>query len=122
MAGTKDKGLIFKPDEYAQFECWADTSFSGDWDKDKAQDNDWMAKSRTGYMIMYVGCPIVWASKVQTKITLSMTEAEYIALSQALRDVIPMMQIMKKAKDMGVPERRQEKDPVGRRRSLSCFV
>ena len=45
----------------------------------------------------------MWASKVQTEIALSTTEAEYIALSQALRDVIPMMQIMKEARDMGIP-------------------
>ena len=45
----------------------------------------------------------MWASKVQTKIALSTTEAEYIALSQALKDVVPMMQIMNEARDMGVP-------------------
>ena len=39
--------------------------------------------------------PIHWVSKLQTEIALSTAEAEYIALSQALREVIPMMEMMK---------------------------
>lgn len=50
--------------------------------------------SRNGYMIMYAGYPIFWASKLQTEIALSTTEAEYIALSQALREVIPLVTLM----------------------------
>ena len=37
--------------------------------------------SRTGFVISYAGCPIYWASKLQTEIALSTTEAEYMALS-----------------------------------------
>lgn len=39
-------------------------------------------------MIMLAGCPIIWASRLQTEITLSTTEAEYIALSTVMRDVL----------------------------------
>ena len=51
--------------------------------------------SRTGHVIMFAGCPILWCSKLQTEITLSTTEAEYVALSQAMREVIPLMNLMK---------------------------
>jgi KUP system potassium uptake protein len=51
--------------------------------------------SRTGYVIRYAGCPIYWQSKLQTEISLSTAEAEYIALSQALRETLPMTQLMK---------------------------
>ena len=46
---------------------------------------------------MYAGCPINWVSKLQTEIalTLSTAEAEYIAFSQSLREVIPLMSMMK---------------------------
>ena len=36
----------------------------------------------------------MWKSELQTVITLSTTEAEYIALSQAMREVIPLLGIL----------------------------
>jgi hypothetical protein len=41
--------------------------------------------------VFYAGCPVIWASKLQTQVALSTTEAEYIAMSQSLRDVLPIM-------------------------------
>ena len=41
------------------------------------------------------GCPIYWQSKLQTEIALSTAEAEYIVLSQALREALPMTSLMK---------------------------
>ena len=45
---------------------------------------------------MYAGCPITWSSNLQTEIALSTTEAEaeYIALSQAMREALPFMNLM----------------------------
>jgi hypothetical protein len=37
---------------------------------------------------------VLWSSKLQTEIALSTTEAEYIALSQATRDLIPMQSLL----------------------------
>ena len=59
------------------------------------------AKSRTGYIIMYAKCPLLWASKLQTMVALSTTEAEYMALSQALRETIPMMNLIKEIGSRG---------------------
>ena len=50
--------------------------------------------SRTGYIIYHAGCPIHRVSKLQTEIVLSTTEAEYITLSQSMRDVIPLMNLL----------------------------
>ena len=50
--------------------------------------------SRTGFVICYAGCPIFWLSELQSEVALSTTEAEYIALSQSLRDVIPLLNII----------------------------
>ena len=46
-------------------------------------------KTRTGYVLTLNDCPLVWVSKLQTEIALSTMEAEYIALAQAMREVIP---------------------------------
>ena len=40
---------------------------------------------------------------MQTEIALSTTEAEYVALSQSLREVIPMMALLEEAMAHGVP-------------------
>ena len=36
------------------------------------------------------GCPIIWRSKPQTLVSVSMMEAEYIALSMCMRELIPL--------------------------------
>ena len=51
--------------------------------------------SRTGFVLNYAGCPIVWKSTLQTMIALSTAEAEYLALSSALRTTIPMLRLLK---------------------------
>jgi hypothetical protein len=32
-----------------------------------------LKKLRTGYVLQYIGCPIIWGSKLQTEIALSST-------------------------------------------------
>jgi hypothetical protein len=54
------------------------------------------AKSRSGWIIFYAGCPISWASKLQSQVALSTTKSEYIAMSQALKDIIPIMGLIQK--------------------------
>lgn len=55
------------------------------------------ARSRTGYVITYAGCLLVWASKLQTDIAQSSTEAEYIALWTAAKMVIPLLEVAKES-------------------------
>jgi len=69
-------------------DCYVDADFAGMWDTTDSDDPS-SVKCRTGYVIVFANCP-VWVSKLQTDIALSTTEAEYIALSQAMRDIIPM--------------------------------
>ena len=74
-------------------ECYVDAEFSGGWSSGD-HTNPECVLSRTGFVIMYAGCPLTWCSKLQTEIALSTTESEYIALSQAMREVIPFMNLM----------------------------
>jgi hypothetical protein len=82
------------------FECYVDADYCGNWDPLHADDPN-SAKSRTGYVIMYHGCPILWASQLQSVFALSTTEADYVASSTALRDVIPVMELLKEMWDNG---------------------
>ena len=100
MCGTRDKGIILHPQSHS-FDCFVAADFCGDWDRVNADVDPATAKSRTGYVLMYGGCPIVWASKLQKEISLSTMEAEYGALSESLRYVIHMMQIITEVKGRG---------------------
>ena len=69
-------------------------------------DNAEKVMSHKGYVIMHMGCPVLWCSKLQTEIYLSITEAEYIALRQAIHDVIPFMTLIKEVSfifDIDIP-------------------
>jgi hypothetical protein len=58
--------------------------------------------SRTDYVIKYGGCPITWSSKLQSTIALSTTEAEYMALSTAAREVIYLINLTDELRSHGV--------------------
>jgi hypothetical protein len=66
-----------------------------------ASDDPGTSKSRSGYVIQYAGCPVAWASKLQTIIALSSCEAEYVSLSESLRDTIPLMELVKEIDKAG---------------------
>jgi Reverse transcriptase (RNA-dependent DNA polymerase) len=100
LMATMDKGLICTPDS-SSLECYCDADFSGNWDATAAEQDSSTARSRTGYVVLYGACPIIWASKLQTEIALSSTESEYIALSQGLREVIPLMGLIQELTDQG---------------------
>jgi hypothetical protein len=90
-------GMYLRPNGHS-FEVYADADFCGLWGTIDPS-NPITSKSRTGYVVMYSGCPIIWASQLQSEIALSTTEAEYIALSTALRQTIPLMRLVKEIKE-----------------------
>ena len=74
-------------------EVHVDADFVGNWDPADTGNLD-TAKSRHGYCITYAGCPICWKSQLQPHIALSSSESEYIGLSSALREAIPIMHLL----------------------------
>ena len=99
LLGNKDKGIKFTPDLSKGVECFVDADFAGGFSKEMASDSSSLY-SRTGFVIFYAGCPVLWASKMQTEIALSTAESEYIALSTALRDVIPFLNLLQEIKEV----------------------
>ena len=101
LKGTSDLGLSFKPDIPKFFECFSDVNYCGNLSRSFAETDPSTAKSCSGWIISYAVCPIIWESKLQTHVATSTTMAEYIALSSALRNVIPIMELTNELKDRG---------------------
>ena len=95
LKGTPHEGITLRPDTQQSFQCWVNTDFAGNWKPEGAQHDPMTAKSRSGWIIQYAGYPITWASKLQTLTALSTTEAQYVALSMAMREQLPLIQLLK---------------------------
>jgi hypothetical protein len=99
LAGTRTKGLILQP-EKARLDMYVDADFAGAYAKEHA-DEPASVFSRTGSLITYAGCPLLWLSKLQTEITLSSTKAKYIALSQPMCNLLPIQALFQEIQDNG---------------------
>ena len=102
LKATRDKGIICNPANDKSYECWVDTDFAGGFDHKIAGTDPTTSKSRSGWAITYAGCPVTWASKLQTLRALSTMEAEYIALSTASQELIPMLEITKEMRPYNI--------------------
>ena len=93
LQGFKGQGIIFQPTQELQLDCYVDADFYGLWTHENDQDPVGV-KSRTGYVFTSGECPIQWSSKLKSEIALSTTEAEYIALSQAMCKLLTLRQLL----------------------------
>jgi hypothetical protein len=100
---SQELGIHFNPKPEKGFDCYCDADFSGNWTSTIADVDPSTSKSCSEWAIFYAGCPIIWASKLQTQTALSTTEAEYIAMSMSLRDVIPIMELIQEMKGHHIP-------------------
>ena len=101
LKGTVNEGIILKPDTKKGFECFVDADFAGSWSPDQALDPA-ACLSRTGYIIFFAGCPLIWSSKMQSTVALSTAEAECTALSTSMRDVMYLLNLVDEFKEHGV--------------------
>ena len=99
---ANDEGIIFRIRKGQNMELWCDRNFCSNWRAEMAHVNKSTAKSRTRYVSMYVECPVTWASKIQTEVALSMTEAELTAMSDGLRTAIPLMNPIEEMAEKGI--------------------
>ena len=54
------------------------------------------AKSRSGFVILFAGVPILWQSRLQTETALSTMEAVVNALAACMREPIPIINMVKR--------------------------
>uniref|UniRef100_A0AAV1TFA9 Reverse transcriptase Ty1/copia-type domain-containing protein n=1 Tax=Peronospora matthiolae TaxID=2874970 RepID=A0AAV1TFA9_9STRA len=77
LQGTKSHGICLKSDDKVDFCGYLDADWAGD-HADR--------KSTSGYALILMGAPVSWRSKKQSSVSLSTSEAEYIALSLAIHE------------------------------------
>lgn len=87
LQGTKSEGIYLDPNNGKSFKCWEDANFLGQYVKGAPNTylDKMTAKSWTGFLITYAGCPITWGSKVHMESALSSTKSKYLAISEAFR-------------------------------------
>ncbi len=95
LRSTSDHGITFKPQNrsFFQIDLFVDADFAGRNRADPQSERN-SARSRTGYIIRLNGCPLIWKSALQTSISTSTGESEYCALSEGLRQAIPVRNIL----------------------------
>jgi hypothetical protein len=93
LKGTRERGIVVRPSQDLSLDLFADADFAGLWNVEPP-DEPISVKSRTGYIVTLGGTPVVWSSKLQTEIALSTQEAEYIALSMAMRELLPLRRLI----------------------------
>jgi Reverse transcriptase (RNA-dependent DNA polymerase) len=86
---TRNFGLMIKP-KLDENDKWHMKMYTdSDWAGDKEN-----RRSVTGYIMFLCGVPIIWKSKLQKTVSLSSTEAEYYALSEAAKEVKFIIQVL----------------------------
>jgi hypothetical protein len=94
LCNNCERGVIYKVDKSKGIEVYVDADFTSGWVSADADNAD-NVLSRTGSVICYAIYPLIWCSKLQTEIALSTAEVEYIAMSHALQDTIPIQTLVK---------------------------
>ena len=76
---TLDVGLIFEKDDMVGHHVlgYYDSDYVGDLDK---------RRSTTGYVFTLAKAPVSWKSTLQSTLALSTTEAEYMAITEAVKE------------------------------------
>jgi hypothetical protein len=86
---TQERKLVLSPvcnDLIWEIKAYSDSDFAGDTET---------RKSVSGYIIYLNGAAIAWRSKGQKSVSLSSTEAEYMAISEVAMEILYIVGILK---------------------------
>ncbi len=87
---TKQWGLKFEPQVAGKGLKWNLITYTdSDWAGDK--DN---RRSVSGFIMYLCGVPIMWRSKQQKSVALSSSEAEFVAVSEAAKEILFVLHVM----------------------------
>ncbi|KAG2975600.1 hypothetical protein PC128_g25950 [Phytophthora cactorum] len=83
---TKDVGITYDGCQGTELVAYSDADWAGSRDD---------RRSVSGLMLMMRGAPVMWRSTFQKTVALSSTEAEYMALSDCVKEVVWMRLLVK---------------------------
>lgn len=86
LKATVGKGIWFGRRCDPKLHGYCDADYGGDLDG---------RRSTTGYVFMFGSSPISWSSKLQPTVSLSTTEAEYRAATEAAQECVWLVELMK---------------------------
>ena len=95
LKGTRELGLQYKKSNDQVNDLWG------------CVDSDWAGcldtrRSTSGYVLLLNGCAVSWKSKRQSVVALSSAEAEFMAASSLVQEVIAVRKLLEK---LGVPQK-----------------
>jgi hypothetical protein len=79
LSGTTQKGVNFKRGAQLRLWCYSDSDWAG---------CQVTRRSTSGYVAYFAGGPVSWKSKLQVVTALSSCEAEYVALTEAVKEML----------------------------------
>ncbi|KRY54556.1 Retrovirus-related Pol polyprotein from transposon TNT 1-94, partial [Trichinella britovi] len=82
LRGTADYGLLYQAKGEGLLKSYSDADYEGDVTT---------RRSRTGVVCMCAGGTVLWHSQKQRSVALSTAEAEYVAASEAAKDMMWLM-------------------------------
>lgn len=85
LKGTLEYGIWYKRGEESELIAYTDSDYAGDIDD---------CKSTLGYVFLMSGGAVAWSSRKQPLVTLSSTEAEYVAAATCACQAIWMRRIL----------------------------
>ncbi len=97
LKGTLGKGLILQLSDKIKLAWYPDAFFAFFYGTMmiNIKNDQHCVRSCTGYIICLLDCSVLWISKLQTEIVLSVMEAEYVSLSTLCWDLFPMIYLTK---------------------------
>ncbi|XP_063634664.1 uncharacterized protein LOC134805278 [Cydia splendana] len=92
LVGTKEKGILFKRNSPLEIiNAYSDSDYAGD---PKTR------RSTSGSVLMIANGPVSWASKRQPIVSLSSTEAEFIAAAECCKEALYLKSFLKEITDI----------------------
>ena len=93
LLGTSNKGLIITLTRDLNIDAYPDADFSGLYNYEEHNDPI-CVRSRTGFVTIVSGCPVLRKSQIQPETDISTMQSELISLAACCQELIPIIDMV----------------------------